>query len=165
VTLRLLSYNIRHGGSGREASLAAVIRNTSPDVVVFQEATKPAVIEALARQTGMTQHGIASRRLAGLHEPRAGPRGGMASAAPLAARVSRTDSGRDALAGVRRAPQCRPRRVDRAPADLRASRAAPGSAPGAAGASRARRRLQYACARASSSTSASYRIVCAPSSG
>lgn len=57
MTLRLLSYNIRHGGAGREASLAAVIRNTSPDVVVFQEATRPAVIEALARETGMTQFG------------------------------------------------------------------------------------------------------------
>jgi exodeoxyribonuclease-3 len=46
VTLRLLSYNIRYGGSGREAPLAQVIRAAVPDVVVFQEATKPPVIRA-----------------------------------------------------------------------------------------------------------------------
>ena len=57
MTLRLLSYNIRHGGGGREAKLAAVIKHTSPDLVVFQEASKPAVIEALAAETGMSQFG------------------------------------------------------------------------------------------------------------
>lgn len=55
MTLRLLSYNIRHGGAGREAALAAVIRQAAPDIVVFQEATRPQVIEALARETGMGQ--------------------------------------------------------------------------------------------------------------
>jgi exodeoxyribonuclease-3 len=55
VTLRLLSYNIRYGGNGREAALAAVIREAAPDVVVFQEATRPGVIELLARETGMGQ--------------------------------------------------------------------------------------------------------------
>ena len=54
---RLLSYNIRHGGSGRESELAAVIRAADPDVVVFQEATKPAVIERLARDTGLPHWG------------------------------------------------------------------------------------------------------------
>jgi exodeoxyribonuclease-3 len=57
VILRLLSYNIRHGGAGRESSIATVIRNTSPDVVVFQEATKPQVIAQLAQATGMTEWG------------------------------------------------------------------------------------------------------------
>jgi exodeoxyribonuclease-3 len=57
VTLRLLSYNIRFGGVGREAPLAAVIRKAEPDVVVFQEATRPAVIEQLARETGMVTWG------------------------------------------------------------------------------------------------------------
>ncbi len=57
MILRLLSYNIRHGGAGREPSMAAVIRNTSPDVVVFQEATKPQVIAQLAQATGMTEWG------------------------------------------------------------------------------------------------------------
>jgi exodeoxyribonuclease III len=53
VTLRLLSYNIRHGGTGREEPMASVIRAARPDVVVFQEATRPPVIEQLARLTGM----------------------------------------------------------------------------------------------------------------
>ena len=57
MTFRLLSYNIRYGGSGREPALAAVINAHSPDLVVFQEATKPAVIERLARDTGMAQWG------------------------------------------------------------------------------------------------------------
>jgi exodeoxyribonuclease-3 len=60
VILRLLSYNIKHGGAGREAALAAVIRNTSPDLVVFQEATRPAVIQTLAAETGMSQYGSRS---------------------------------------------------------------------------------------------------------
>jgi exodeoxyribonuclease III len=65
VTLRLLSYNIRHGGSGREALLAAVIRESGADVVVFQEATSPAVIERLARDTGMMQWGTRPRESLG----------------------------------------------------------------------------------------------------
>ena len=60
MTLRLLSYNIRYGGSGREAALAAVVMATSPDLVVLQEATKPSVIERVARDAGMAQWG--SRR-------------------------------------------------------------------------------------------------------
>lgn len=57
MTLRLLSYNIRHGGVGRVEALAAVIRESSPDVVVLQEATRPDVVRALAEATGMPQHG------------------------------------------------------------------------------------------------------------
>jgi endonuclease/exonuclease/phosphatase family metal-dependent hydrolase len=53
VTLKLLSYNIRFGGRGREKNLAEVIKAVSPDLVVFQEATAPEVIEGLARETGM----------------------------------------------------------------------------------------------------------------
>jgi exodeoxyribonuclease-3 len=60
VTLRLLSYNIRYGGVGREPHLTAVIRAAAPDVVVLQEATRPEVVERLAAGTGMTQWG--SRR-------------------------------------------------------------------------------------------------------
>ena len=60
MTLRILSYNIRHGGSGREGKIASVIRAAMPDVVVFQEATKPQVVEALARDTGLPHWG--SRR-------------------------------------------------------------------------------------------------------
>lgn len=53
MILKLLSYNIRYGGSGREQHLAAVIRKEAPDVVVFQEATQPRIIERLAEQTDM----------------------------------------------------------------------------------------------------------------
>jgi exodeoxyribonuclease-3 len=53
VTLRLLTYNIRYGGAGRETALAAVIRACEPDVVVLQEATRPAVVETVARTAGM----------------------------------------------------------------------------------------------------------------
>jgi endonuclease/exonuclease/phosphatase family metal-dependent hydrolase len=51
VTLRLLSYNIRFGGRGRERALAETIVAAAPDLVVFQEATDPAVIERLAEVT------------------------------------------------------------------------------------------------------------------
>jgi endonuclease/exonuclease/phosphatase family metal-dependent hydrolase len=57
VTLRLLSYNIRYGGNGREEPLGEVIRGVSPDLVVFQEATRPQVIERLAVQAGLPHHG------------------------------------------------------------------------------------------------------------
>ena len=57
MTLRLLSYNIRYGGVGRETALSAVINAASPDIVIFQEATRPAVVEQVARQTGMVQWG------------------------------------------------------------------------------------------------------------
>ena len=55
MTLRILSYNIRRGGAGREQPLAAVIRSVNPDIVVFEEATKPDVVERLAAETGMNQ--------------------------------------------------------------------------------------------------------------
>ena len=51
MTLRLLSYNIRFGGHGREQALAETILAASPDLVVFQEATDPTVIERIAEAT------------------------------------------------------------------------------------------------------------------
>lgn len=51
--LRLLSYNIRFGGTGREEPLAGVIREANPDVVVFQEASDPRVVARLALATGL----------------------------------------------------------------------------------------------------------------
>lgn len=57
MTLRLLSYNIRYGGLGREEALTAVIRSAAPDLVVFQEGTKPQVIERLAGDSGLHQWG------------------------------------------------------------------------------------------------------------
>jgi exodeoxyribonuclease-3 len=57
VTLRLLSYNIRHGGTGRVDAIAAVIRACVPDVVLLQEATRPDNVRALAALTAMPEHG------------------------------------------------------------------------------------------------------------
>jgi exodeoxyribonuclease-3 len=57
MTLRLLSYNIRYGGMGREAALAAVIRAADPDVVMLQESTEPRVVAALADSTGLPHWG------------------------------------------------------------------------------------------------------------
>ncbi len=53
MTLKLLSYNIRHGGAGREAQMSEVINAVAPDIVVLQEATRPDVVERLADMTGM----------------------------------------------------------------------------------------------------------------
>ena len=54
MTIRLLSYNIQRGGAGREDALLSVIGPCQPDIVVFQEATRPSVIEDLAKRSGMT---------------------------------------------------------------------------------------------------------------
>ncbi len=51
MTLKLLSYNIRFGGRGREEALAETIVAAAPDLVVFQEAIDPAVIERLSHAT------------------------------------------------------------------------------------------------------------------
>lgn len=53
MSLKLLSYNIQHGGAGRETPLASVIRDCAPDLVVLQEATRPSVVARLAAETGM----------------------------------------------------------------------------------------------------------------
>lgn len=57
MTLRLLSYNIKFGGRGRERVIGEVIRDASPDVVLLQEAIDPRVIEQLAADTGLTHWG------------------------------------------------------------------------------------------------------------
>ena len=54
MILRLLTYNIRHGGRGREERLLTVIRRCNPHIVVFQEATRPPVVERLASGSGMS---------------------------------------------------------------------------------------------------------------
>lgn len=53
MSLKLLSYNVRYGGAGREAALAAVIHEADPDLVVLQEATDPRVVERLSEETGL----------------------------------------------------------------------------------------------------------------
>ncbi len=62
MQLRVLTYNILRGGVGREARLAAVIGEQSPDIVVLQEATRPDVVAQLAATTGMPVHGAARGR-------------------------------------------------------------------------------------------------------
>ena len=57
MSFRLLSYNIKHGGTGREQALALVISDCRPDLVVFQEATDEGVIDRLASACGMAQCG------------------------------------------------------------------------------------------------------------
>jgi exodeoxyribonuclease III len=53
VIIKLLSYNIRFGGAGREERIARVIQALSPDLVIFQEAIVPEVIEKIASLTSM----------------------------------------------------------------------------------------------------------------
>jgi exodeoxyribonuclease-3 len=53
VIVKLLSYNIRFGGRGRETELAEVIRVAAPDIVVFQEAIDSGLIGRLAAATEM----------------------------------------------------------------------------------------------------------------
>jgi endonuclease/exonuclease/phosphatase family metal-dependent hydrolase len=60
VIVKLLSYNIRFGGRGRERQLAEVIRAVGPDLVVFQEGTDPELISRLAISTEL--HHWAARR-------------------------------------------------------------------------------------------------------
>jgi endonuclease/exonuclease/phosphatase family metal-dependent hydrolase len=62
VTLRLLTYNIRHGGIGREEPISRVINSCTPDVVLLQEATRPDVVEAIATRTAMTAWGSFARQ-------------------------------------------------------------------------------------------------------
>jgi exodeoxyribonuclease III len=65
VRLRLLTYNIKNGGTGRGDALARVIASCAPDVVLLQEATRPEVIEALAARTGMADWRVYPRRSLG----------------------------------------------------------------------------------------------------
>jgi exodeoxyribonuclease-3 len=65
VTLTVLTYNIRYGGLGREASLAGVIAAQRPDLVVLQEATHPEVVAALAGRLGIATWGAQRGRSLG----------------------------------------------------------------------------------------------------
>jgi exodeoxyribonuclease-3 len=53
VTFRLLTYNIWLGGEGRAERIARVIAAAKPDLVLLQEATRPAIVEAIAVASGM----------------------------------------------------------------------------------------------------------------
>jgi exodeoxyribonuclease III len=54
VTVKLLSYNIKLGGVGREQLIASVINADAPDIVMLQEATRPHVVQRVAELTGLT---------------------------------------------------------------------------------------------------------------
>ncbi len=56
MSFRLLTYNIRFGGTGRVEPLARVINACAPDLVLLQEATQPQVIAQLATRTGMVDY-------------------------------------------------------------------------------------------------------------
>jgi exodeoxyribonuclease-3 len=53
-TFKLLSYNIKLGGVGREQPIASVINAESPDLVILQEATRPQSVQRIAALTGMS---------------------------------------------------------------------------------------------------------------
>ena len=55
--LRVLSYNIRFGGRGREERLADIIRRANADLVVLQEATDTRIVERLVDLTAMPHFG------------------------------------------------------------------------------------------------------------
>ena len=61
MTWRLLSYNIRYGGTGRDAALAEIINAVNPDIVVLQEATDPRVVGRLAEAGSFVAWGSRSR--------------------------------------------------------------------------------------------------------
>jgi endonuclease/exonuclease/phosphatase family metal-dependent hydrolase len=54
VILKLLSYNIKLGGAGRENVVASVINSQSPDIAILQEARRPDVVQRIADAAGMT---------------------------------------------------------------------------------------------------------------
>ena len=58
--LRVMSYNIRFGGVGREERIAEAIKHVDPDIVVLQEATRTDVVATLSGLTGFENY--ASRR-------------------------------------------------------------------------------------------------------
>lgn len=54
---KVMSYNIRFGGLGREERIAQVINQAQPDLVVLQEATHPDVVDRLSQLTRMPHTG------------------------------------------------------------------------------------------------------------
>jgi len=55
--VRLLTYNIKLGGRGRETEIAAAIRGAQPDLVLLQEARYPDAVNRIADLAGLTQFG------------------------------------------------------------------------------------------------------------
>jgi exodeoxyribonuclease-3 len=59
--VRLLTYNIRHGGTGRESAIADTVRACAPDLVVLQEAIDARVVAQVAAQAGFAFHAARPR--------------------------------------------------------------------------------------------------------
>lgn len=57
VSVRLLTYNIREGGTGRVKEIAEVIRAADPDFVALQEAGDPDVVARVATLVGFDAWG------------------------------------------------------------------------------------------------------------
>lgn len=57
ILIRLLTYNIRYAGAGREDALAAVISACAPDIALLQEAERPDIVKRLASACGMREWG------------------------------------------------------------------------------------------------------------
>jgi len=55
--MRLVTYNIQHGGRGREQAIAAMIRSADPDLVLLQEARYPDAVNRIADLAGLAQFG------------------------------------------------------------------------------------------------------------
>jgi exodeoxyribonuclease-3 len=53
TTLKVLSYNIKVGGVGREELIASVINADTPDIVLLQEATRPTSVRRIAELANM----------------------------------------------------------------------------------------------------------------
>jgi endonuclease/exonuclease/phosphatase family metal-dependent hydrolase len=53
MTLRVASYNIRFGGYGRASAIVGVLEAMTPDVVILQEATAPAIVHEIGQGLGM----------------------------------------------------------------------------------------------------------------
>ena len=53
MALKIVSYNIQEGGSGRLSSIASVLRQQEPEIVALLEAGSRATAEALAHELGM----------------------------------------------------------------------------------------------------------------
>jgi len=52
-SVKIISYNIQEGGSGRLSSIASVLRQQEPDIVALLEAGNRANVEALAHELSM----------------------------------------------------------------------------------------------------------------
>jgi exodeoxyribonuclease III len=63
--LRLLSYNIRYGGIGREDALASTIAACEPDLVLLQEATDAGTVKRVAERARMGQWATFKRQSLG----------------------------------------------------------------------------------------------------